>query len=206
MLVEATVENLTRIKHILSEFKNLSGLEYNVEKSVMMQVGNTEPLSDEIIEAGFLIKNKITILGITLTVGCLDYTDNALIMLNKVQKQINIWTRFNLSLSGRINIAKTMMYSQLNYAGCFLPIDDEILSEIEQKIVNYVTGETKTSREKIFAPTKEGGLGLFFNKGLLRGSKMCLGFKSKKYGRTVENRSQYIGKGQSRLHDRQCVR
>jgi hypothetical protein len=35
----------------------------------------------------------------------------------KVQKQVNIWARFNLSLSGRINIAKTMMYSQLNYAG-----------------------------------------------------------------------------------------
>jgi hypothetical protein len=101
-----------------------------------------------------------------------DNNCNGNAILNKVQKQINIWSRFNLSLVGRISIAKTMMYSQLNYIGCFLPLDTEILVDIESKITKYVTGNMRVSSEKIFASQKHGGLGLFPLKEFL-GAQQC---------------------------------
>jgi hypothetical protein len=81
--------------------------------------------------------------------------------VEKVQTQINIWSRFNLSLSGRINIAKTMMYSQLNYNGCFLPLELNKLTNLEEKIVRFVTGKLRIAQERVFMPIKMGGLGLF---------------------------------------------
>jgi hypothetical protein len=93
-------------------------------------------------------------------------------ILNKVQKQINIWSRFNLSPVGRISIAKTMMYSQLNYMGCFLPLANETLVDIESKITKFVTGKMRVSSEKMFAAQKHGGLGLFPLREFL-GAQQC---------------------------------
>jgi Reverse transcriptase (RNA-dependent DNA polymerase) len=121
ILVSATANNLNVIKKILSDFYEISGLECNIEKSVMMQVGNVEVLDDDILNSGFRLEKKIKILGATINGECKKFDENFLEMDEKVQKQINTWSRFNLSLTGRINIAKTMMYSQLNYNGCFLP-------------------------------------------------------------------------------------
>jgi hypothetical protein len=89
----------------------------------MMQVGAVADLEGDVLQAGFPLVKKMRILGTVLDEGCISFDDTFLEIVEKVQNQINIWSRFNLSLSGRINIAKTMMYSQLNYNGCFLPID-----------------------------------------------------------------------------------
>jgi hypothetical protein len=93
-------------------------------------------------------------------------------MDEKVQKQVNTWSRLNLSLTGRINIAKTMMYSQLNYNGCFLPPCVHTLQSIENKIIKFVLGKSGFSRERVFKSTKEGGLGIFPIKEFL-GAQQC---------------------------------
>jgi hypothetical protein len=49
LLIEATAENLIRLKKILGDFKELSGLECNIEKSVMLQVGDNGNLPGEVI-------------------------------------------------------------------------------------------------------------------------------------------------------------
>jgi Reverse transcriptase (RNA-dependent DNA polymerase) len=58
ILVAANVNNLNLIKQILANFYSISGLECNIEKSVMMQVGNLEALGGDILESGFRLEKK----------------------------------------------------------------------------------------------------------------------------------------------------
>jgi hypothetical protein len=64
------------------------------------------------------------------------------------------------------------MYSQLNYAGCIIPLTDVQLNALESKIADFVTGRMRLSRDKLFSPVKEGGLGLFPVKEFL-GAQKC---------------------------------
>jgi hypothetical protein len=161
LLVEASLNNINRIKKILSDFSKLSGLECNIEKSAMMQVGIIADLNDEIINSGFRIEKSLKILGSTLVGNCTNFEENWDAITAKIQQQINIWSRFNLSLNGRINIAKTMLYSQINYNGCYLPIPADHSQIWESMITRFVTGRIRISQDRIFLPVKHGGLGLF---------------------------------------------
>jgi hypothetical protein len=64
------------------------------------------------------------------------------------------------------------MYSQLNYVGCFLPIEQDLMSSIENRIEEYVKGPLNISKERMTLPREEGGLGLFKMSTFL-GSQVC---------------------------------
>jgi hypothetical protein len=130
MLIKFNYENLFRVKCILEEFGGLSGLICNVEKTMIIPIGDIDQINPRIANLGFSIVDNLTILGLKIDkMGTTD--DNYLDILSKIKKQISIWRPFNLSLPGRINIAKTMLYSQINYLGCFLPMSDEVLAEYD---------------------------------------------------------------------------
>jgi len=76
ILTEFDYGSLNRIKIILAEFKELSGLECNVEKSVLMQVGAIEPVSQEIKDLGFVIQKKIKVLGLIIEQNSMDFKDS----------------------------------------------------------------------------------------------------------------------------------
>ena len=80
---------------------------------------------------------------------------------SKVHKQVLFWIRFNLSLPGRICIAKAMMYSQINYLGCFLPLTIGEIQTLSLMIKDFVKGNLKISRKRLLLSREEGGLGLF---------------------------------------------
>jgi hypothetical protein len=145
---------------ILSEFFQLSGLECNVEKTVLMPI-NPDPVSDEIISLGFEIKNNMTILGMKLKNNGDFIIENGEIITEKIQKQINYWSRFNLSLPGRITIAKSMLYSQINYLGSFIDFGSQLYARWEDMITRYVKGKLNIARDRFFLPLSSGGLGLF---------------------------------------------
>jgi hypothetical protein len=54
-----------------------------------------------------------------------------------------------------------MVYSQLNNAGCFLPVSDKFTGSIENQIAEFVSGNLRIAVRRIFEETKHGGLGLF---------------------------------------------
>jgi hypothetical protein len=82
-------------------------------------------MDNRIENLGFVVSNKVTILGLEIDNNG-HVVDSLHKITTKISNQIGIWRRFNLSLPGRINIAKTMMYSQINYLGCFLPIPRQL--------------------------------------------------------------------------------
>jgi hypothetical protein len=115
-------------------------------------------------------------IGMKIRNDCDNWEENEQKIREKVRKEINFWKRFNLSLPGRINIAKTMLYSQLNYLGCFLPLSEHFEKEVERQVGDYVTGNLKMGRDRVFEPVEMGGLGIFRVSTFLMAQK-CSWFK-----------------------------
>jgi hypothetical protein len=156
LLVKMNYDNLLRIKYILEEFGNMSGLVCNVEKTMLLQIGEEDQIDPRVAELGFSIVDKITILG--LKIDRTGFTEeNSVGIINKVTNQISIWRPFNLSLPGRINIAKSMLYSQINYLGCFVPLSEEIIAELDNLIVNFVKGNLNIAKKRMYQQPENGG-------------------------------------------------
>ncbi len=130
--------SLHRITVILNEFKKISGLECNKDKTVLMQVGTRIPINQEILSLGFDIQHSTTLLGLIIENDSFSFGRSIEKITNKIRNEIKFWTKFNLSLPGRINIAKTMLYSQINYLGCILPLNKENIDSFRNLIHNFV--------------------------------------------------------------------
>ncbi len=160
-LLKFELETLSKLKKVLHDFGLLSGLECNVNKTTLLQVGDASPISQEIVDLGFAVVNEVTVLGLRISGPGADFGGSLNKICEKLQSQVLHWSRFNLSLPGRITIAKTMLYSQINYLGCFLPIDQHIIGEYELIIERFVKGKLSIAKNRIYKPTCMGGLGLF---------------------------------------------
>jgi hypothetical protein len=165
--------SLSRIKYILEDFSKISGLECNVEKTTLMQFGAALPITEEIRSLGFEISNSMTILGLKINGDSLDFQENWEKILLKVRNQIRHWIRFNLSLTGRINIAKTMLYSQINYLGCFLPVPEQVMELLEELIEDFVKGSLQIGKKRLYLSPESGGLGLFQIEPFLTSQKIA---------------------------------
>jgi exonuclease III len=153
--------SIISVLNILSEFENISGLKCNVEKTNIIFIGSDPVDIENIAELGLNIVENITVLGFTINNGPSVFEENFNIILNKCLNQLRFWTRFNLSLPGRINICKSMFYSQLSYIGCVIPINNDQYSQIEDIIYRYASGNLRIAKNRVFLPVNQGGLGLF---------------------------------------------
>ena len=71
------------------------------------------------------------------------------------------WSRFRLTLPGRISIAKSLVLSQVTFTpGTVLDPSLEQLDEINKIIEDFVTYKVVISKERIYAPVNKGGLGM----------------------------------------------
>ncbi len=160
LIVKFSYENLTRIKEILEQFGLLSSLVCNVEKTALLPIGRDIVIDERILNLGFTITDKVTILGLDIDRNGYNVS-NFTKMVQKVNMQLNIWRPFNLSLPGRISIAKTMLYSQINYLGCFLLVPADVIKTLDELIMNFVQGKLSIAKKRMYLPPKNGGLGLF---------------------------------------------
>ena len=108
----------------------------------------------------FEIKNKALILGLEVN-NENNVTNNAVKkIIEKINSEVNRWAHFNLSLPGRINIAKSMLYSQVNYLGSILDLSDLHIDMISRPIETFVSGNLRIAKSRIFTSTENGGLGM----------------------------------------------
>ena len=82
---------------------------------------------------------------------------------DKIQNQITLWKPYNLSLKGRITIAKVKLISQLTYISTVLDINHTILNEIQEMINSFVMGIKRggkhwISKDLLYTPTLKGGV------------------------------------------------
>jgi hypothetical protein len=155
---EAKRESLHGIKLFLTDFARVSGLKVNFDKCILMVVGTGGTVPDYFYETGFRVDNKATILGMTIYTDLTLLTENFNVTIEQLLHLRNYWSQFNLSLPGRLAIAKTLMLSRLGYLG-------SIISPTEMQIKNivygFVKGKLNVSQQRITVPVDLGGLGMF---------------------------------------------
>jgi len=156
-----SAENLARVKNILMDFGDISGLETNVEKKTLMPIGGLDAgIPQEILDLGYAIVNEYKCLGFQINNRTENLTRHFDGTIQKIRQLIGSWSRYNLSLPGRISIAKTMLLSQIGYIGCFLTPTDEQLLEMQTLIEGYVKKNLVIAAERLYSKPAEGGLGL----------------------------------------------
>jgi hypothetical protein len=166
-------ENLDNLINILAVFGEISGLECNIQKTNILIIGNEDNPPVPVPVHAFSVTIELTILGFTVRNMVDNFRHNAEKILDKIKKQIRIWTRYRLSLPGRIEITKSFLYSQLNYMGCVIPVPDDILQKIETEIYQFASGNLRLSKSRVFDTIENGGLGLFNIKHFLVAQTCC---------------------------------
>jgi hypothetical protein len=156
----ATLESLGNLKRYVNEFAIFSGLNSNAEKTTLMLIGNAEPLSQEIIDLGFNIVDRVTLLGVSVDNNLTMLTLHFEEVIQKIQKQVEYWEKFHLSLAGRINVCKTYMLSQIGYTGSFITPDRNQLKRMQDIMDAFCLGSMRVARKKRYLPPILGGLGL----------------------------------------------
>jgi hypothetical protein len=157
-----TRESLMAVKTILHDFGNISGLQCNYDKTVLLPI--MEPTNDELLlisEAEFRTVDSIKLLGMDITRHFSDVERNFIRIKNKIIEQVRYWERFKLCLAGRLSTAKTYLVSQLNYLGCVFIPPKQILDEIQEIINNFIKKNLKIAGDRITISSNLGGLGFF---------------------------------------------
>ncbi len=137
---------------------HLAGLKCNADKTVLMQVGNKIPVPQEITDLGFTFDKKIKILGMEIDADLTELDSNFENIILSVKKNIGFWDRLNLSLPGRINVIKSLLFSQIIYLGSFLMPSRIRLNEIQTALDNFAKGSMNFARHKITLPVEHSGL------------------------------------------------
>ena len=191
-ITKLEVGSLVRIFNLLEIFGSLSGLICNVEKTALVLIGANVPVEPEIQAIGFNICRSLTVLGLKINGENLDFGETFEKICEKIRNIIKNWARFNLSLPGRINIAKCFLYSQINYLGCFLEVPNVYMSRIRTLIENFVLGNLRVSKKRLYARPEDGGLGLFDFEDFLD-SQRCQWIKRARTGNELWKRKLRSG-------------
>jgi len=154
-------DSLSELKRVLENFRHISGLKCNYEKTSILRIGNTEgQVEPRIYELGFEIVDNIKLLGFYLSnEGIL--VDRAMIKIEQnINNIVRFWKRFNLSLAGKIMVSKTLLISQLSYYVTILQPETEFITRIQETINQFVTEKLNIGKDRFYKSVNEGGLGL----------------------------------------------
>ena len=90
----------------------------------------------------------MTILGYHVS-NCQDMSEiNFNCVLQKIRNQIQTWSKFKLSLPGRIKIAKTVLLSQIGYFSSLIHFNENMRSSLRLEMGNYIKFKLKISIHK----------------------------------------------------------
>ena len=156
-----TFDSLNRLKQILQNFRILSGLSCNVEKTCVMRIGNLEgEIPENIRNLGFSFVDEMVLLGFTLSNGNNLSELNFNPVVEKIQNSIRYWERFFLSIPGKITVYKCLLLSQICYKASILMPSKNTVRMLSELIENFVTKGLTFARDRLYRPVREGGLGL----------------------------------------------
>jgi exonuclease III len=164
-------DSLKALKTILMDFAEISGLKCNTEKTVLMPIGPRVPISEDITNLGFCLKESIHILGMDIDRDLEQIDENFEKTIVSLKKCVQYWKRYNLTLTGRINIIKSLLFSQILYLGNFIMPSAERLKKIQTVLDEFAVGSMNFAKNRIYLAKEEGGLGLFNVENFLVGQQ-----------------------------------
>jgi hypothetical protein len=154
--------SLVSIRDTLINFENISGLACNFDKTCIMPMFDPGPGEVRLAESlNLKLVDKVTLLGVEISRNLDNVAEIFARIRDKIILVASYWERFRLSLPGRITVAKTFLVSQLNYVACWLVPPEDILTQIQNVLDNFVIGNLNISRQRVNLPINKGGLGMF---------------------------------------------
>ncbi len=158
VLFKWSVNALGRILVILNKFGGISGLMINKAKTSLMISGKEWDGRESVL--GIKISKKCRLLGVKIDYKSADLDCNWLECLRKVWGLIHYWSKFRLSITGRIMVAKTFLVSQATFYMGILALDRRKAGEIEKAIGGYVCGGLRIAQDRLNRWVEQGDLGL----------------------------------------------
>ena len=129
---------------------------------------------------GFSVVDEFTLLGVKINRDLNNIRSITLTIKEKIVRISAFWERFRLTLPGRITILKTCLISQINYLGCFLPLDQTVLSEMQVILDGFVKKNLRVSNDRLYLPPEQGGLGCIELKSFLQ-AQQCTWIKRARF-------------------------
>ena len=171
------LQSLQAAKEILDDFGKVSGLKCNFDKSVIMPIlAPSEAEVNMILNLGFTVADEITLLGLKINRNLSNIREITQVIKEKIVRLTSFWERFRLTLPGRLTILKTCLISQINYIGCFLPLDEVIIAETQVILDGFVKKNLKVSNGRLYLTPEQGGLGCINLKTFLQ-AQQCTWLK-----------------------------
>jgi hypothetical protein len=179
-----TEENLLALRNVLNEYGDISGLRCNFNKTVVMPIGKNNASVKNF--AGFEVSDSVKLLGLTLNNELDNIDDTYMEIGEKILNLILFWSRFRLSLGGRIAILKTLLIPQINYyLGCFLTPGRDIIDGLQAMLDEFAIGNLTCAVNRRYLPPEKGGLGLIHLGTFLMAQK-CSWIK-RAHSNTIDN-------------------
>ena len=143
---------------IVQDFGNVSGLSLNLDKCNFMWLGKSKGSRQSI--CGREPVTAVKILGVWFSALRDCGTDNVEPIIDKIKRTLNAWTQRDLTIKGRITIAKSLLVSQLTYVMAVGGIDKVHIQEIQKLIMRFIwKGKPpKVAKAVLIQGVNEGGL------------------------------------------------
>ncbi len=156
-----TTANLARLRSILDDFGDISGLRCNYDKTCILKVGPDPPEPIDLLDLhSFVLTDSLTLLGMEVKKELNNENDIFLKIQEKILNIVRFWDLFRLSLPGRISVVKTLILLQLNYLGCIIKPSPQLLRDLQKIVDGFALKNLKVAESRLYLPAKLGGLGL----------------------------------------------
>ncbi len=157
-MVEGSVDTIIGM---LEEYGQTCGLEINKKKTQLMVTG-TDEHEMGISIYGIEVVGQVNLLGIKIDRKLEKLGDNWVKGISKMRKLCGYWPTFGLSITGRVMVCKTYIISQVIYLLGSLPLNDEYADEINNRVVNFISGTDRPiERRRHFLSAELGGYDMF---------------------------------------------
>ena len=145
---------------VVKEFGCRSGLQLNIDKCDFMWLGGRKQSKESI--CGREPVSRMKILGVWFS--AIENCDNLNLEVagSKIKRTVENWARRDLTIKGKITVAKSLLVSQLVYLMTTNRIEEKSLAKIQSHIMKFVWRgrPPKVARKTIIMPIESGGLAL----------------------------------------------
>ena len=150
-LILSDEASVTESLHLIEIFSKISGLRLNKGKTEAIWLGCWKHKQKQIggIKWKVYPENTIKILGVHLKPDCMlhENSKNWETKFNKCEKIMKSWCSRNLTLIGRITLAKSLLCSQFNYLLQATILPDLILNRISTMLFKFVWSKNAVYKE-----------------------------------------------------------
>jgi hypothetical protein len=99
-----------------------------------MRIGNIDgEIDQQILDIGFQVVDSCTLLGFKFSNQFGLALSNEKDLINKVTNSLRFWTPFNLSLAGKITVAKSLVLPLFIFYATVINFSTETIATIEKK-------------------------------------------------------------------------